>query len=491
MRFSFVLDMLSEPNRSHWWRPRLALIGFALAATIWGLLDVRRREYQWEHRTDLTVFTEAGAAFFDGRPPYEVANVRGWTYLYPPMFALLLAPLHVLGGQNQVTVWFFFNLLLCWGCCREFRRLLGIVCADPATTVINCVRWVPWLVVLAFLAALLPTLNCLQRGQVGVVKFYLLLLGFRLVLSGRGHRSWIAGGIVLSFPIVLKIIPLLPVGFVLFVQFVAWMHGRATRSSAAAAMGKRLAASTIGVAIGLLLFFLVIPAILVGWNANLRHLDTWAHFMLTKADDGGMDPRSGNSHSGRNESLQNATYRFGNFTSHVLGGACDDRLVERFDAPTMAMDAPWVGHVLWAARFALLLALLVTGIHLGCGAGGRLDHAVGFALGCATMLVVSPVARGHYFMLLSPGVLFLPLWLERRHMRQMAVAMAVFPPLLVVMHYAALSQSGRLGLLGLGTTAWLMAAMVLVSQTEKSQSPASTIAAKNNGHGSSAMTRAA
>ena len=40
--------------------------------------------------------------------------------------------------------------------------------------------------------------------------------------------------------------------------------------------------------------------------------------MLTKADNGGMDPRSGNSHSARNQSLQNAAYRLGNFAAHVF-----------------------------------------------------------------------------------------------------------------------------------------------------------------------------
>ena len=81
------------PRRSGRW-----LIVLLAAATVWGFVDVRRRGYPYpecpeEHRTDLTVYTEAGAAFFDGRKPYEVANPRGWTYLYPPLFALLLGPL--------------------------------------------------------------------------------------------------------------------------------------------------------------------------------------------------------------------------------------------------------------------------------------------------------------------------------------------------------------------------------------------------------------
>ena len=132
-----------------------------------------------EHRTDLTVYTEAGAAFFDGRPPYEVSNPRGWTYLYPPLLAMLLAPLHPLAEQNQVTVWFFLSLLFCWGCWRECRRIVEIVCRSDPMVAAAWARWRAWLGTAAVLTALLPTLNCLQRGQVGVVKLYLLLLGLR------------------------------------------------------------------------------------------------------------------------------------------------------------------------------------------------------------------------------------------------------------------------------------------------------------------------
>ncbi len=174
------------------------MIGLLAGVIFWGLTDVRRRGYPdvpAEHRTDLTVYTEAGAAFFDGRAPYEVSNPRGWTYLYPPLLAMLLAPLHPLAGQDQVTVWFFLSLLFCWGCWRECRHIVEIACRSDAKVAAVWARWWPWLVTAAVLTALLPTLNCLQRGQVGVVKLYLLLLGVRLcglgapVMAGRGPQA--------------------------------------------------------------------------------------------------------------------------------------------------------------------------------------------------------------------------------------------------------------------------------------------------------------
>ena len=108
------------------------LVGLLLAATIWGLVDVRRRGYPYpespqEHKTDLTVYTGAGAAFFDGGKPYEVRNPRGWTYVYPPILAILLAPLGALPMQDQSTVWFFLCLWMCWGIYRECVRIVAMV----------------------------------------------------------------------------------------------------------------------------------------------------------------------------------------------------------------------------------------------------------------------------------------------------------------------------------------------------------------------------
>ena len=45
--------------------------------------------------------------------------------------------------------------------------------------------------------------------------------------------------------------------------------------------------------------------------------------------------------------------------------------------------------------------------------------------------------------------------------------MAIIPPILCLFHYALLPQAGRVGLLGLGTTAWLLAALVLLVRTDR------------------------
>ncbi|MEN6449827.1 MAG: glycosyltransferase 87 family protein [Thermoguttaceae bacterium] len=447
------------------------LIGLLIAASIWGFVDVRRRGHLHipaEHRTDLTVYTEAGAAFFDGRAPYDVANARGWTYLYPPLLAMLMAPLHRFAEPNQVTVWFFISLVFCWGCWRECRRLIDVVCQSDPVAAAAWMRWRAWFGTAAVVTALLPTLNCLQRGQVGIVKLYFLLLGARLLLAGRSWLPWTIGGIVLALPAVLKVVPAMPVAFLMVLLLADLLAGlrRGLADSEAALLPRRFAFSAVGVIAGVLLFALLIPGALVGWRANLGYLNTWGHFMLTKADNGGMDPRSGNSHSARNQSLQNAAYRLGNFATYMMSAGPDDRLVENFAPPPMAMDDHTATRLLFLSRAGMILALLALGATLVRGDGRRLNLAVGFSLSCVAMLTVSPVARGHYFLMLAPAILLVPLWLVCHGRPRAAGIMASVLPPLCVLHYCLMPVAGRIGLLGLGTTAWLMAAMVIIARTQ-------------------------
>ena len=491
------------------------LAGLLVVLSIWGWVDVRQRGFLYPdrpdwHRTDLTVYTEAGAAFFDDRDPYQVTNVRGWGYLYPPLFAMLLAPLHPLPTQDQVLVWFAISLLFLWGVYRELGRIVGFLRKEPQDALtpraprapceawswsspngrgeaINCpspngrgetimclspaavwATWYPWLGIAALCTAIMPTLNCLQRGQVGVLKLYLLLLGFRLVLCGRRWPAWLGGGIVLALCIVLKLVPLLPVAMVVFVELVVWWHARREgdspifdNSKIGTVPAQRLAATTAGVSAGLVLFVLLLPAALVGWRANLQHLATWSKSTFSKAIDGDVDERSGNNHVARNQSLQNAVYRLGNLTHHLLASGPDDRLAENMPSPPFIMDRPAAQIAILFVRLAILAGLVWAGVRLG-QAGDGLSLTAAFSLACVAMLAVSPVARVHYFMLAAPAAMFFPWWLACRGWRRAAVAMAVTPALLVNLHYANTPLAGRIGLLGLGMTVWLVAAMALV-----------------------------
>ena len=296
------------------------------------------------HKTDFTVYTEAGAAFFDGRPPYEVTNPRGWGYLYPPPFAMLVAPLHALPPRGQVLVWFAISALMVYGCYSECVRIArAILPADEERGLFGPIP--NWIGICAVVAALLPALNCLQRGQVGVAKLYLLLLGFRLCVAGPSRLRSLLGGIVLALPIALKVTPLLPVGVLLLQQGLAAWHGQARRTELA-----RAAASASGVGLGLAFSLLLLPAALIGWRANLEHLDTWWHAVALQAEESMDDSFAGDSSSPRNQSFSNAVQLLGNWGDYYFaGGPLDkDPMPRRRHGQQFLMDARVV-------HFALLL----------------------------------------------------------------------------------------------------------------------------------------
>lgn len=442
---------------------RRALIALAIALPLWGWFDVRERgridpNLPGLHMTDLTVYTEAGAAFFDGRDPYRVTNSRGWSYLYPPLFAMLLAPLRALEPKTQVIIWFAISCVVVWGAYRESLKLIALaqrkeVSAQRRETTTGylgqsnvCPRYSfpAWIALAAIGTVVLPALNCLQRGQVGILKLYLLLVGVRLVLENRSRWRALAGGMALALAVVLKITPLLPVGCLLLITWAAdWKN--AARNWLARPLGLSL-----GFIAGLLLWAIVVPSVLVGWQANAGHLRSWWSTVVVHANETNENPFAGNSQSARNQSLLNAVNLFEGSISHWWRPQTNV-------SADINVSMPIVHRLVLGAR-VLAIGLLVW---LAYSAGRSQDactQLAAFGLACAGTLVASPIARVHYFVLLLPAMLFVPLVMWRSGLRLRAYFFAFVPPVLCTLHYAWIDVAGNWGLLGLGTAVWMLAA---------------------------------
>jgi hypothetical protein len=441
--------------RRHWLWPtrRRFVIGTLIALALWGWLDVRKRarvdpQDHLAHRTDLTVYTEAGAAFFDGRNPYEVTNPRGWGYLYPPLFAIVMAPLHKLETTTQAMVWFAVSLAAAWGCYVELKRIAREVLPD--TGIEGVFGRIPaWLGTVAVVASTLPALNCLQRGQVGLVKLYLLLLGMRLILERGSLLKPMIGTSLMALAVTLKITPVVPAGLIVAQQLTtAWYAGRSE-------YWRTAGTCAVGFAAGLALWILFLPAMAVGWQANLHHLHTWWNAVASKAENTSEDDFAGNSTSVRNQSLANAANRMGNWLHYRFGGGPNDNgsAQVRQGGKGLLMDAPQAERAIFVARLIAGLVLLAV-----CFRMARSDDALGqtaaFSMACAATLVIFTIARGHYFVLLLPANVFVPLWLLRAGRKYVAWGVAVTPLVLILAHYLALDVTGRVGLLGLGTAVW-------------------------------------
>lgn len=442
---------------------------------VWGWLDVRWRgiiepDRLDRHKTDLTAYTEAAAAFFDGRDPYTVTNVRGWGYLYPPLFALLLTPLVGLDSQTQVFLFYLASLLTGVGCYVELRRMMTALGADtdkagggtgdarPSSRAFVAGDWLA-----LALAVALPMLNTLQRGQVGLLKLYPLLLGTRLVLFPRRSSDLVWGGVALAFPIALKVTPALPVAMLLGGMLLRALLRRESASSSPPAHGQAAILATAGVAAGSLAWWLLIPAAVLGWDANLTHLKRWHGKVIAKAEDVRSDDFGGDVTSPRNQSLANAAYRMGNWLAYRAKLGPDDRLIDTTETATgrMPMDAPVAEKTVWGLRMLTVLALGATVFVLGCR-GSRLDLALLMGIGCVGTLVVSPVSRGHYFVMLAPALLLIPAWLRTVGYRGVADLTPFLPAAACVAHYLGLEFTGRIGLLGITTAVWSWAVLARV-----------------------------
>jgi hypothetical protein len=446
-------------------RYRWVYLGLLIAFAIWGWLDVVPRgmvnhQRIHEHRTDFTVYTEAGAAFFDGRDPYQVSNPRGWRYLYPPMFAILVAPLHVLPPMGQVAVWFVLSVGMVFGCYFELRRILDYVLARTSPSAKDSARLTLCVCAAAIATAMLPAFNCLQRGQVEIFKLYLLMLGFRLALTGTRAWTWALAGVVFSLAGVLKLTPLLPVGCLLLYE--ARLALSARREPGA---WRRPISLASGLTVGLLMFALAIPAALTGWNRNLQHLETWFSKVVTKVVDVRTTDFGEDVRTIRNQSLDNAAYRFGNFLNYQFAAGPDDTLIDHpHDASLkLPMDDPHVGELIVVARVLALVALLLFVIRASFETK-LIGRGTVFGLACVATLVVCPVARACYFVMFLPAIPFVCTRLLELNLRRSAEVFAWVPIGLVWLHYLLLPTSGRVGLMGLGAAAWFLASCVVLQR---------------------------
>lgn len=447
------------PMDETWRLVPLLILGLAL----WGWFDVRERAKidpadPLAHKTDFTVYTEASRALLEGRDPYAVANIRGWHYLYPPLFALLLTPLVYLSPENQAYVWFLLSCGFAWGCYRECRRLTRLLLErDPAAAARRKMppELLGWIVAAA---AFFPTANAIQRGQVGVLLAYLLLLGFRLLVQSASWRGACAAGVVLALPVTIKLTPILPCGLLVLQQLIAaWRTGWSPL-----ARGRAIGLTLGGVA-GLALFLVVVPGALLGQRTNSAHLRTWAEKVVHNEDRG--QDLTFNPLTIRNQSLRNALYRAGNYWAYAAGTSPDDMLLEQGIEPEQRAFA--LDHAVWFEPLvkglsAGLLLLMLGGLAAAAWRSDELAQASAFGLACLLTLSISPISWGHHYTLALPATWLTSLWLWARQRTRSAYAAAGAALLLTAGHYAGLPLSGRVGWLGLGTAAWFAVAALLL-----------------------------
>jgi hypothetical protein len=224
-------------------------------------------------------------------------------------------------------------------------------------------------------------------------------------------------------------------------------------------------AVSLGLGIGLFVFALAAPAACVGWSNNLHFLKVWSEKVAFNKEPGLASHSDIDSYT--NQSLLNA--------SHML--------VNKFREPVPEAVAKrhWmvIGKAIakrrredWGTRLAVRISLVVcAGLLAVAGVksarrGTRLGAAVTFGLSSMMIVMVAPVAWGHYYVLALPAVLFMPRWLWTHGHYREAKILAAWAALVPTIHYVAMPLVGDLGLLGIGTALWCLTAVVLYLRIE-------------------------
>ena len=166
----------------------------------------------------------------------------------PPLVMLLLAPLTAIPPPAAEAVWVCAKLALA---ATSLAAALGVVQAgggaiDPRTV---------WLIVAAWIW---PVIGDVQEGQTNLLMLLPLVASLRIA-QRDGARSQAAAGLLLGLAMAIKVTP------VAFLPYWAW---RRRWTLVIAAMG------------GVVLWLVVLPGLVVGFEQNGRWLRQWTEIMV-------------------------------------------------------------------------------------------------------------------------------------------------------------------------------------------------------------------
>jgi len=313
---------------------------FSIGGTTWG---------SKVHRCDFSVFVAAGRAVLKGTDIYEAQNARGWYYVYPPPFALLMAPFALIPLIWASIVWYIISVLFLAGSVKVNLAMLGEAKLRPDHLL--------WLAFLPSVLVLWLVISALEHGQTTPLVLWLVMMGLACERSGRSVR----GGVALAVASVIKVFP------VLFLAYFVWQRKwRAMMAMAAA----------------LVLGALVLPSAIYGIRGNLGYWNEWLGRVALPT----MSSQSALESNPLNETLLSPGLLNNQSLSAVLWrirGGAKGRMTAWMMLAVMAGITGWAG---WRARQGNELAVLSSFM--------------------AWMVLAPTISWAHYFM-----VLLLPLTL--------------------------------------------------------------------------------
>lgn len=359
---------------------RVCLTGFGVAFLILAGLVVSRSSLLERRCGDWNVFARAAWAARTGADLYDITDDNGFHYLYPPTFAILLAPLAdappgasrsgLMPYPLTVLYWYYFNVF-CLAVCAHWLAL-AVESSSPVWSRPDWRFSRGWwgLRLWPMLACLPPVGHTLIRGQVGTL---LLLLLSGMILASVRRKSWQAGG-WLACAICLKVIPALLLIYPLLRRDLKFLTACAA---------------------GLLVLAVAIPVAVRGPQQTWRDYQKWNQVMIAPAVAGGTD-------TSRAEEVLNVT---ATDSQSFLAMIHNTTYLERETRPRQASTATrWLARL--SSGMLLLAVLAVSWRFIGPRNARSLADAPATVMAWGAlievMLLASPVCHLHYFCLSMP-----------------------------------------------------------------------------------------
>jgi hypothetical protein len=358
-------------------RQKWGLIAFAVVVVVFGGLVEMRSAFLSRRMGDLSVFVRTAWAVRAGEDIYTITDENGFHYHYPPLLAILMAPLadpppgvdrgDSLPYPATVALWYLFNLLCLALAVHWLARPLEEVSSQAAvrSQPAGCQRW--WnLRMLPVLACLPPIGHTLMRGQVNLLLLLLLAGTAAALLRGQSWRAglWLAGAICLKvIPALLLLVPLC----------------------------RRDWRCLVGCALGLVVGMVVIPAAVFGPDRTRNYYREWTDVLVRPGLGAGGDS------SARDKELLEVTAT----DSQSFQAALHNLLYPNRDTrPPRPSSLVLLAH--WAMTGLLTaLSLLV----LWRRRGDRPAELTAFGALVVVMALASPVCHLHYLALAVPLVM--------------------------------------------------------------------------------------
>ena len=222
---------------------------------------------------DYPLWYEAGQQVLHGASLYPSDPNAYFSFIYPPVAAILLA---IPSWFGKIPLYFLLCLLnsAAWWMTGQFSNAMTGTGREPG----------PWLAALPGFATLTYIYDMFDLGQPNLVLLALMLGGFWLLQ----HRRPIAAGSLFALATAIKVFP------IAVLPYLVWRRHWLSAASVAAFLG---------------IFLVLVPAPIRGAQRNIDELVTYARGMIGTSSEKGFGQRDTQNWSWVNQSVIAVTHR--------------------------------------------------------------------------------------------------------------------------------------------------------------------------------------